>query len=462
MKKKIIFMCSVVVLAISVVALARHFMPSGIEILKPDSTKQTQTSENKGVLKDKIAELNKTGDYKGAIAALNAAADTEITEEAKLCAVDSLKALEEKLHNEILEGVFKYDYQGGAAKIREFYGQIPNRVSWTVGEKTKKLEKMCVDYSNLVEYKGAVEHIFFHPLIAYKELAFDGDYQSKGLDDYFTTIPEFKEVIRQLYEKNYVLIDMHLLYDVDAEGKPVKKTIMLPQGKRPVVISIDDLNFYPYMKEHGMPHGYLIQDGKIMTYSDRPDGSKDISDDNDIVPILNKFVDERPEFAFGGIKGYIASTGYNGTLGFRTDQLDSPDYQENFKKAKEMADLLKSMGWRFASHSYGHGSPAKQSYEKLCRDDDLWIKEVVPIVGETDIYIYPYGELIKVDDPKHQHIVQNGFKMFCGVQSKSAYLKYYKDSILMQRRNIDGIAMKGGRLDNMFDVAKILDPDRPK
>jgi len=51
--------------------------------------------------------------------------------------------------------------------------------------------------------------------------------------------------------------------------------------------------------------------------------------------------------------------------------------------------------------------------------------------------------------------------MFCGVQSKSAYLRFYDESVLMQRRNIDGISMKSGNVGNMFDISKILDPDRP-
>lgn len=40
------------------------------------------------------------------------------------------------------------------------------------------------DPGELEEWDGIVEHLFFHPVIAYPELAFDGDYQEKGLDDW--------------------------------------------------------------------------------------------------------------------------------------------------------------------------------------------------------------------------------------------------------------------------------------
>ncbi|MGX8699046.1 MAG: hypothetical protein ACSW8F_03835, partial [bacterium] len=40
---------------------------------------------------------------------------------------------------------------------------------------------------NFVEYYGPVEHIFFHQVIAYPELAFDGDEKARGIDDWMCT-----------------------------------------------------------------------------------------------------------------------------------------------------------------------------------------------------------------------------------------------------------------------------------
>ena len=39
-----------------------------------------------------------------------------------------------------------------------------------------------------VPWDGVVEHLFFHPIVAYPELAFDGDASAKGMDDYMTTV----------------------------------------------------------------------------------------------------------------------------------------------------------------------------------------------------------------------------------------------------------------------------------
>jgi hypothetical protein len=40
----------------------------------------------------------------------------------------------------------------------------------------------------LVPYDGTVEHIFFHPVVAYPELAFDGDGKEKGIDQNIVTV----------------------------------------------------------------------------------------------------------------------------------------------------------------------------------------------------------------------------------------------------------------------------------
>jgi len=58
-----------------------------------------------------------------------------------------------------------------------------------------------------VTYKGTVQHIFFHPLIAYTERAFDNDSMSEGYNNWMITVEEFKKILNSLYEKNFILVD---------------------------------------------------------------------------------------------------------------------------------------------------------------------------------------------------------------------------------------------------------------
>lgn len=58
-------------------------------------------------------------------------------------------------------------------------------------------------------WDGIVEHLFFHPVIAYPELAFDGDYKEQGLDDWMVTVTEFDRILQSLYDRGYVLVDIN-------------------------------------------------------------------------------------------------------------------------------------------------------------------------------------------------------------------------------------------------------------
>ena len=71
-------------------------------------------------------------------------------------------------------------------------------------------------------YDGLVEHLFFHPIIAYPELAFDGDAQEKGLDDYMVTVDEFNKILESCYANGYVLVDICDVWSetVGEDGQP--------------------------------------------------------------------------------------------------------------------------------------------------------------------------------------------------------------------------------------------------
>lgn len=336
------------------------------------------------------------------------------------------------------------------------------------GQDTKTQAKDYWKNAELVPYNGPVQHIFFHPLIAYPELTFDEDAQEKGFNDYFVTIDEFNGVIQALYEKDYILIDINMLIEeVEEDGKrTVKRSqLMLPEGKKPLIISIDDMNYYDYMRENGTIYKLILDDkGEIATYSIRPNGKEEIAYDNEIIPLLDNFVDEHPDFSFKGAKGVIALTGYEGVLGYRTNQLDSPKFEEEKKTALEVIKKLKEMGWTFASHGYGHLDASRVSLKQLKADTDRWKKEVESLIGPTRVYIYPYGSRVLPGDPKFEMLVDAGFTILSAVGSQ-AYEKMAPNALMQDRRHIDGIGLiqQRDRFLDLFDSYKIIDYDvRPR
>ena len=319
----------------------------------------------------------------------------------------------------------------------------------------------------LVTYHGPVEHIFFHPLIAYPDLAFKGP-QAMGYDDWFVTIPEFTKIIDQLYRNGYVLVDIHSLYTEKTEnGKTTlaPAELQLPAGKKPLVLSIDDLNYYDYMREQGNVYKLIIDsDGRVATWGLDPAGKPVTSRTNEIIPILDDFVAAHPDFSVNGAKGLIALTGYQGILGYRTNDPSQPDYEEQKAQALAVVERLKATGWTFASHGWGHLDAAKISYATFKSDTERWKREVEPLVGPTSVYVYPFGSAVKPGDPKFQLLLDSGFRMICAI-GPDPFLQVTPAYARMDRRHIDGIALRQQRklLLPLFDADQVIDlAERPK
>lgn len=322
-------------------------------------------------------------------------------------------------------------------------------------EYRKQLEQMVI-------YRGPIQHIFFHPLIAYPELAFDQDAMSKGFNDWFVTIREFNLIIESLYKNNYILVNINdILEKRTVNGATVLalRELRLPPGKKPLILSIDDLNYYPYMIQNGTVFKLVLdKQGNIATYSVNPAQKEIIAYDNEIIPILDEFVRKHPDFSYKGAKGIIALTGYQGVLGYRTNDSNSPAYADEEKQARAVIQRLKATGWSFASHGYGHLDTPKISLERLAVDTLKWKAEVEPLVGPSEVYIYPFGSRVSPEDARFRYLQQAGFKVFCAVGS-GPYIHFGPEYLLMDRRHIDGISLctQADLLRDLFNSESIVD-----
>ena len=334
----------------------------------------------------------------------------------------------------------------------------------------------------LVPYTGTVEHIFFHEVIAYPALAFDGDALQKGFDENMVTASEYTKILDSLYAKSYILVNMNDVWSeyTDENGvvKMRKNTLMLPEGKRPLIISLDDISFYEYMRSNGFMHKLIIgDDGEIWAYGIDPDGAAVISQDLAAVPILDKFVREHPDFSLGGAKGCITLTGYEGILGYRT-QFDAKNdtAEARFNRTQEIArvrpivERLKATGWYFASHSYGHIHFNAKTLEEIEADALRWMDEVGSLVGHTQIIHYPYGQRLDGGDvyntgPAFMFYHDLGFRIFASVGYESfSRIKPDIAAVVCDRIHIDGIVLRNSRnryIDNFYDAAEVFDPARP-
>lgn len=330
-----------------------------------------------------------------------------------------------------------------------------------------KLEAFHTAKDSLVPYEEPVRHIFFHSLIVDTSLAFDGDYMENGYNYWMTTVDEFKAMLVELYANDYILIDIHELAreEVDENGnaKMVANQPLVPAGKKPLVLSVDDVNYYEYMEHDGFARNLLIdENGDVKNLYIDKDGNESIGD-YDVAPILDSFVKEHPDFSYRGAKGILALTGYEGALGYDTHIADSPTLEEDIATATAVANRLKENGWLFAIHGWGHRDAKAISYGSLVYDTNRWLAEIAPIVGETDIYIYPYGSEIEYPSDKLSYFNSVGLRYFCGVWTKP-FVSVKSDYVRQTRCNLDGFNMitRPNALADLFDVSKVIDTSRPE
>lgn len=368
-----------------------------------------------------------------------------------------------------------YDYDGAIDLIKTYQGKEGGYEVYPA--LLKAIEDLEAEKDSLLLYGGSYRsvtefnHIFFHSLIADNSKAFDGDYDSVGYNMYMTTVYEFKKMMQAMYEDGYVLVSVHDLAkqitDEDGNAKFVPGEIYLPEGKKPFVLSQDDVNYYDYMEGDGFASRIVIgEDGKPTCEMILEDGSV-VQGPFDIVPILDEFVEEHPDFSYKGAKGILALTGYEGALGYRTNDPTSPTYEQDKETVKEVARVLKENGWEFASHSWSHRNMGEKSFEFIKQDTDRWLEEVGSLIGPTDILIFPYGVDIErtmghYSSNKYHYLKEVGFNYFHGVDSKP-WMHLKDDYVRMTRRPLDGQAMLQfpERLQDLFILEEIIDPERP-
>jgi hypothetical protein len=339
---------------------------------------------------------------------------------------------------------------------------------------------------NWVKWDGTVEHLFFHPVVAYPQLAFDGDSEANGIDDFMVTADEFRKILQSVYDKGFVLVDINQVWEEskDASGKPVmiRSDLQVPEGKKPLIFSFDDVNYYPYMLDNGFTYKLVIGDnGQIWSYGKDPQGNDVYSQDLDAVTILDKFVREHPDFSPYGAKGCLSLTGYAGILGYRT-QTDTKSWtaeqeanrQKEIEAVKPIVAELKATGWTFGSHTWGHiRLGGSKSMATIQADTQRWFDEVGSLVGPTKILFYPHGERPDGDDvkktgPIFKYLQSKGFRVFCSVGIESySQIKTDICAVICDRLHPDGTTLRSShaleRYGQFYDAREILDLSvRPK
>lgn len=384
-----------------------------------------------------------------------------------------------------------YDYDGAIDLLKslENYDKDADIIAQIAKLEAEKSTMVPVDMTE-------VTHIFYHSLVVDPERGFAGnDSAAAGFKQWMTTVDEFNKITQAMYDNGYVLVDLHDLVnqttDENGEVHFTTNQIMLPEGKKPFVLSLDDLCYYHSYDGRGTATKMVLdENGKPTCEYIQADGTT-VTGAYDCVPLLNQFLEEHPDGAYRGARGTIALTGYNGILGYRTDiayktgenltadqkaWLDvHPDFnwEQECEEAKKVAQAVKDTGWNFASHTWGHiRVGANTGLETIKTDTEKWLAYVEPLVGDTDTIIFAHGEDLadwhdySTDNEKFTYLKSQGFNFFCNVDSSQYFLQIRDNYVRQGRRNLDGYRLwndvhgEKNRTSDLFDANQILDPAR--
>ncbi len=327
-------------------------------------------------------------------------------------------------------------------------------------EKMLPKEKSIADLINYVEsykasqeatvkFKGQIEVLTVRNLMAFPEIVYaDGSAYADSYDSSLITPTEFGNILNELYKNDYILISVNSLSEDNINSPEV------PAGKKPLILIVEDLTYHRANLGSGV-NGRLTVDeeGELCTVS----GTL-TSYENESVTILETFLREHPDFTYKGARGCISLTGYDGLFGHDITTNDGK------AEAQRVADCLIAQGWTFASQSYSHADMYNATVDTIRWDTEKWAETVESIVGNAEVYIWPYGSHVR-NGEKHSYLYEQGYRIFLGL-GITPYRAIEPDGkgIFLDRRSLTGYALRTYKEEyaHLFDTDKVIDTIRPK
>ena len=368
-----------------------------------------------------------------------------------------------------------YNYEGAIELIDNFSGDITNYPELTT------MRSSCVTAANqLIAWTdpGAIPNLSFHVLMADLPRCLADDEYGGQYNRNFVTVGEFSKILDQLYANGYVLVNLDSFTEKEvAEDGTVtfiKETIYLPEGKKPIMITETNVNYYRYMVDSdndgladaggaGFASRMVVENGKVITEMVDTSGNT-IRGAYDLVPILDAFIEEHPDFSYHGAKAIIAVTGYDGLFGYRTNNTASATYAADVDAAASVARTLRNNGYQIACYTYSNINYGEKNATEIQADLRNWTNEVTPILGEVDILVYALNS--DLDDSAYSTskldvMIDAGFHYFLGFGNNpwAAVSTNYvrQDRILVTGTNM---AHYPNNYSKYFDSSTVLDPQR--
>ena len=372
-----------------------------------------------------------------------------------------------------------YDYEGAIAVLDRFPGDMSQypTIAGRRDDYTAAMEALVVwdDPSKVV-------NLSFQLLIADVDRAVDHAVYSYSFNKNFVTTGEFSQILQQLYENDYILVSMD---DIITEENGIynAKPLRLPAGKKPLMLTQTNVNYNIYLIDSdgdklpdknggGFASKMVLDSAGNITCEMVDRNGQTVTGAFDMVPILENFLLDHPDFSYRGARAVLALTGYNGLFGYRTnaealEEFGQAAYDEAVAGAKQIAEKLRTLGYDFACYTYENIPYGTSSVQQIKADLSGWRSEVVPILGTTDMLVYAQltdiADDMRYSGDKYNLLHENGFRYYLGFCNQTHPWVYIQDSYVRQGRLLvtgASLAHHADWFNGMFDAASILDPAR--
>jgi len=313
------------------------------------------------------------------------------------------------------------------------------------------------NYQDNFEFQDNITHLTFETLMAFPDKALNAKNNNSSLYDQTKITPvEFENILHELYKNNYVLVKIEDLCE-NQNNQYIPKTINVPQNKKPLILSFNNVSYKSSYKNSGTVDKIIIdRNNQLATYTTRKSIQDRVMNNNEFIPILENFIKIHPDFSHNSARGIIFLTGENGILGYETNHKNSTAKHEA-KRVSEVITKLKTLGWKFGCNNYKYIQENDISDIEFIKQIELWMKEISPIIGDTKLYAYPYGQPSN-EKFKEQTLINHGFEMYFS-DSLERSLTLDNNILKMTRIPINGSTLRNNykELSDLFDCKTVYD-----
>lgn len=364
-----------------------------------------------------------------------------------------------------------YDYQGAIEMLDSFSGDM-NKFTQILSDRGKysQLLSTVVEITNY----GQLPNLSFNVLIADPARAFKDEKYASAYNQNFVTVDEFSKILDQLYANGYVLVNFDSFVEktTDAAGNVsyTTKPIYLPSDKKPFMLTETLVNYFGYMidsdddgkadaKGGGFASKMIVKDGEITCEMVDAEGNT-VYGAYDLVPILNEFIEEHPDFAYRGARATLAVTGKEGIFGHRINKGDTAAVAA----ATELVQELRSQGYLIACNTYENLNYDKNKATDIQADLKSWTDEITPVLGNVDILVFARGsDISDYTGPKFNVLYSSGFRYFIssatkGIPSTEVNRTYIRQYRIMVTGSL--MVNSPSTLSNYFKVADVISGER--